>query len=207
MAEETGCIATGDLAPACGLGIMYAIRGACDVVFGSPDLSGRSIAVQGLGDIGWNLCRALVGSGAEISVADLDAELAARAAGEFGATKVSPEDILGMPVDVLAPCAVGGIVTTSNIESFRCRIVCGGANNILSDDAAAELLQQAGIVFVPDVLSNSGATVQGVLRRVRGAGDYLEEVAAIEDRTRSLLAVATEAGCTPLAAAMQRIRS
>ena len=141
-------------------GVLHGIRASVEHVFGSPELAGRSVLVQGVGAVGGDLARGLAQEGADVLVSDLDTELAARVAGEVGGAAVAPADALATACDVFSPCAAGGILGAETISRLRCRIVAGSANNQLAEPADAERLQAAGILYAPDYVINAGGVLQ-----------------------------------------------
>ena len=114
--------------------------------------------------------------------------------------------MLGASADVLAPCALGGVLSRDTVPAIRCGIICGAANNILAEQSVAKMLHDARITYVPDFLSNSGATVWGALTHIEGPGDYTERVAAIEERTANLIEMSRSAGRPPLEMALERLQ-
>jgi leucine dehydrogenase len=109
-------------------GVLHGIRASVEHVFGSHELAGRSVLIQGVGAVGGDLARGLAQEGAEVLVSDLDTELAARVAAEVGGAAVAPADALATACDVFSPCAAGGILGAETISRLRCRIVAGSAN-------------------------------------------------------------------------------
>ncbi|MDP6342661.1 MAG: Glu/Leu/Phe/Val dehydrogenase family protein, partial [Alphaproteobacteria bacterium] len=171
------------------------------------DLAGLTVAVQGLGNVGLPLCRYLRERGAELTVADVDADRVATAEREVQATAVAPEAIYRQPVDVFAPCALGGILNDGTIPHLAARIVCGGANNQLLSPSHDAALAARGIVYVPDYLANAGGVIDFHQESIDdSAGAVLAAVARIGDITRDVLAQASAAGETPLAIANRLVR-
>lgn len=151
---------SGDPSPSTARTVLGAIEHAVRVVHGSADLSGRRVGVIGAGKVGGSLVAQLAARGAQVLVADIDAERV-RAAEELpGVTGTTVEQLLRERLDVLAPCARGGIVTRAAVADLRAGIVCGAANNILADDELAADLQAAGVLYVPDFVANAGGIVQ-----------------------------------------------
>ena len=188
-------------------GVLAGIRAALGHVFGTPDPSGKTVLVQGLGDVGAPLARLLSAEGAELLLSDLDAALAGRLAAELGATVVSPDAALVTPCDVLAPCAVGGLLTAGSIPTLTCRIVAGSANNQLAEPADADRLAARGIVYAPDYIINGGGAM--VFALMHGGTDDEDElgrhVDGIGDAIGAILAKAAEDGVSPLTAAQRRV--
>ncbi|WP_420996601.1 Glu/Leu/Phe/Val dehydrogenase dimerization domain-containing protein [Cupriavidus sp. 30B13] len=136
-------------------GLESAIEAAAEVALGASSVSGLRIAIVGLGGIGTLLARALKAKGASLLLADIDPAREALAR-ELGATWCAPHDAMLAECDVLAPCALGGVVTPEVAGQLRCRVICGAANNILSHDAVAAQLRARGIDYVPDFIANAG---------------------------------------------------
>jgi leucine dehydrogenase len=184
-------------------GVLQGIRASIEHVFGSPELAGRSVLVQGVGSVGGDLARGLAQAGAEVLVSDLDAALASRVAAEAGGAVVAPPDALATACDVLSPCAAGGILGTETISRLRCRIVAGSANNQLAEPEDADRLHAAGILYAPDYVINAGGVLQ--LLGLEGLGwdeDELERnLAGIGGTLRELYGEADSAQITPSAAA------
>lgn len=154
-----GDLASGDPSPVTAQGIFNAIRCTARHRFGSDDLTGRRVAVQGLGHVGWHLAGLLRQAGARLVVADIDARQSARANAEFGAEVVGVEDILTVRADILAPCAIGGILNARTIEALNVAAVAGGANNQLATPADGDRLHARGILYAPDYVANAGGII------------------------------------------------
>lgn len=157
MPEERG--GSGDPSPATARGIMAAMRVVAGRLWGSEDLSGRTVAVQGVGKVGGSLVERLAKAGARTIVADTNEAAAADIAREHGSTVVSEEEILAIECDILAPCAMGGALTESTIPQLRCEAVVGAANNQLADPSAAGMLADSGVLYAPDFVVNAGGII------------------------------------------------
>ena len=121
------------------LGVLYAIQSCLKSVFGNEEIRGRAFAVKGLGSVGMELCRLLHEAGGVIFAADINSEKTSHAALKFPGIKiVPPSEIHKQQVDVYSPCALGGEFTEAVIEELRCRIVCGAANNQLTEERLCE---------------------------------------------------------------------
>lgn len=140
-------------------GVFLGIRASLRHVFGTESAAGRTVAVQGLGKVGYRLCRYLHEDGATLVVADIDAGRMKQAALEFGAVPCAPDAVLAVPCDVLAPCALGGIVNDASLGRLDCRIVAGAANNQLAEPRHGERLRQLGILYAPDYVINAGGII------------------------------------------------
>ena len=178
MARKTNHICglpqvSGDPSPFTAIGVWQGIKAAAKVVFGSDDLKGRTIAVQGLGKVGYPLCRHLHEEGAKLYVSNLhNKEMIEKAVEEFGAVPVSPDKILSQECDILAPCALGAVMNPETIPALNCKIVAGAANNVIFDDASGEALKARGIAYAPDFIINAGGVINAA---GEAAGDYNEE--------------------------------
>jgi leucine dehydrogenase len=141
-------------------GVFHGIRASLGHVYGSDELAGRSILIQGVGSVGAELASLLAEAGADLLVSDVATDRAEELAARVGATAVPPETVIATECDVYAPCAVGGTVNRDAIERLRCRIVAGSANNQLGAPADAERLRDAGILYAPDYVINAGGVMQ-----------------------------------------------
>ena len=151
---------SGDTAPDTAVGVFHGIRAACRFAFGTGDLSGRSVAVQGAGGVGMPLIAMLKQAGATVCASDIDANRIAQLEAQ-GIAVISSEAAIAADCDVLAPCAAGGVINERTIPGLRCRVVAGAANNQLEKPADAELLRRRGIVYAPDFVINSGGVLHG----------------------------------------------
>lgn len=135
---------------------------ACIAVRGVDGPRGLRIAVQGCGLVGGAVARGLHAAGARLVLADIDPSRARALAAEIGAEVCDAEQVLGADVDIVAPCAVGGVLTADVARELQAWAVCGAANNILADPSVAELLRKRGIIHVPDIIASAGAVVEGI---------------------------------------------
>ena len=205
---------SGDPSPATAHGVVAAMRAVVDRVWGTRSLEGRSVAVQGVGKVGAVLVELLAAEGVGLVVADVDRAATEWARSECGAAVVPPDEILFQEVDLLAPCALGGVIDAATVPRLRCRAVVGSANNQLAGDTDARRLADAGVLYAPDFVVNAGGIIN-ISEEMHPAGyaeeRALERVARIEDATRTILDTAEERGITTLEAARivaeQRISS
>jgi leucine dehydrogenase len=203
LATERG--GSGDPSPWTALGVEAAIRVACERVFGTPSLEGRSVAVVGVGSVGGRLAELLAAGGADLVLADIDdgrRELADR----LGARWTDPQSAFTADVDVLAPCALGAVLDEDTVPLLRCRAIAGAANNQLADDAVGALLAARDILWVPDFVANAGGVVN-IAVELEPEGYAIERaetrVRAVADTVRTVLDHADATGATPLTAAME----
>jgi leucine dehydrogenase len=195
---------SGDPSPATAWGVLHAMTAVADRVWGSPSLEGRHIVVLGVGKVGGDLARHLHDHGARLTLADVRADAVARLAAELGAEVVGVDEAVATECDVLAPCALGAVLSTATIPTLRCAAVCGAANNQLATDADGDALAERGILYAPDYVVNAGGviniadeTAEGGYSRERA----LARVATIAETLRRIFALADEQGLTPAAAA------
>ena len=199
-----GSASGGDSGPGTARGVFHAIRATVEHVFGSDDLSGRSVLVQGVGAVGANLAQELATAGARVLVSDVDE---ARAAAT-GFETVPAADVIGFEVDVFAPCAVGAVLNSDTIPLLNCRAVAGAANNQLLEPADADRLNERGILFAPDYVVNSGGVIYLIALVDEGLdADGIEaRLAGIADTLRGLFAEADADGITPSEAANRMVQ-
>jgi leucine dehydrogenase len=151
---------SGDPSPFTARGVWQGIKATAKVALGSDSLDGLTIAVQGLGKVGYDLCRLLHESGAKLIVANRSNKaVAEQAAAEFGATVVATEALLSQECDILSPNAMGAILNPTTIPTLRCKAVAGGANNQILDDASGLALKARGIYYAPDFVINGGGVI------------------------------------------------
>ncbi|MEI7027759.1 Leu/Phe/Val dehydrogenase [Paenibacillus sp. y28] len=140
-------------------GVMLGIQAALKQLDGSDRLAHRSITIQGLGKVGYFLCRYLSKAGAEITVCDIDPGRVKRVMEQFGARAAAVEHIYDTSCDVFAPCALGGILNSHTIPRLRCRVIAGAANNQLAAGRYGHMLHKLGILYAPDYVINAGGII------------------------------------------------
>ena len=151
---------SGNPAPPTAFGVYRDIRASLAHVFGSDDLEGRNVVIQGAGGVGSPLAEHLANAGASLVVADIDPARAHVIAGRVGGTAIAADDVFETDCDVYAPCAVGGVLSAETVPRLRCRIVAGSANNQLAESEAAELLRARGILYAPITSSMPAARLR-----------------------------------------------
>lgn len=181
----------GDPSPWTGLGVFRAMQAAAKYRWGSADLGGKRVAIQGCGNVGYNLAKELHTVGARLIVSDVDPQKVKTTVNAFDAETVSPEEIYSVDADVFAPCALGGIINDQTIPRLKASIVCGAANNQLLEQRHGDALEERDIVYAPDYVANSGGVLSGGAdlfgwseEKVRGA------VLGIYDTVLSVFAIA-----------------
>lgn len=151
--------AGGDPSPKTSFGIFKGIEAAVRFKLGNETVQGLTVAVQGVGHVGYYLCKFLHEAGAKLLVADMDDERVKRVTDEFGGQGVPLDEILGREVDVVAPCALGAILNEQSIPALQTGIVAGGANNQLHTTEDGQRLHDAGILYAPDYVINGGGII------------------------------------------------
>ena len=144
-------------------GVVRAMEAAAQERWGSPALVNRSVAIQGLGSVGAHLVRMLSERGARLVVTDVDPERIAVACVEQTLEVVEPDAILDVSVDILSPCALGGVLDANSIERLDVAVVCGAANNQLAVPDADARMRSRGISYVPDYVANAGGVISGAV--------------------------------------------
>ena len=193
----------GDPSPVTALGVLQGIRAAAQTLWGSTDLGARTVAVQGLGNVGGYLAGYLKDEGARIVGCDIDADAIASAR-EMGVEIVDPEAIYDVDCDIFAPCALGAILNDDTLPRLKAKAIAGGANNQLADAAThgAEIARR-GILYAPDFVINAGGLInvfqefigydqERALRRARGIYDNVLRVFEIARRDGIPTAVAAD---------------
>jgi leucine dehydrogenase len=171
---------SGDPSPYTAMGVRRGIEACAKFALGRSDLQGLKVAVQGVGHVGFHLCRQLHELGASLVVADIDASKTERAASELGAEVVSLDAIFRVPCDVFAPCALGSAINAETLPALQCKIVAGAANNQLDTPSLGQELMNRGILYAPDYAINAG----GLLNVAQEVAGYNESV--VRERTMDI---------------------
>ncbi len=195
----------GDSGPATAIGVLAAMRLTCVRLFGTEDLAGRRIVVQGAGSVGLPLLRLLHEEGADVAYGDVNPLAYERAHAELGLIHIPPETLYDAECDVFAPCALGGVLNEVTIPRLRCRAVVGSANNQLATPEDADRLAARGILYAPDFVVNSGGAVWLLGRESLGwsAAEAEEHITDTVRRTlERVYSLAEERAVTTTAAAL-----
>jgi leucine dehydrogenase len=204
----TGCSHTyggsGDPSPVTAYGVLYGIKACLLEVYGSSEVEGRTIALQGVGKVGYALCGYLVKAGAKVTIGDVDVDNLGRAVGDHGVDSVPLGDIHKLDVDVFAPCALGGVINDDTISEFRCKIIAGAANNQLARDEHGEKLRDLGILYAPDFVINAGGLIN-VEDELRGydRARAMQKVEGIYKQLQLIFAMARERNISTARAAVE----
>ncbi len=187
---------SGDPSPKTARGVFRAIQASARQKWGSADLKGRTVAIQGCGHVGHNLAGELARAGAKLLLADVDEQKVQNTIAQHGGTAVPIDAILSAKADIFAPCALGGILKEDSIPTIRAEIVAGGANNQLLEPHHGDMLEGRGVLYAPDYAANAGGVINGCCREMLGWDEKrtAEKIDAIYDTMMSIFAVASRDG-------------
>jgi leucine dehydrogenase len=171
--KETSYVAglqgrSGDPSPHTARGVFRAMQAAAKHQWGSDDLAGKTVAIQGCGHVGYFLAGELARVGAKVIVTDVDPAKVKHMVDDYGAIAVAPEEIYSAAADVFAPCALGGVLNDQTIPQLNAELVVGAANNQLLEPRHGDLLGQRGILYAPDYAANAGGVINGCCREMLG---------------------------------------
>lgn len=155
----TGAAASGDPSPVTALGVFRGIQQTARRAFGSDDLSGKTVAVQGVGSVGGYACGHLAEAGAKLYISDIDQEALEQVAKATGATIVAPDEIYDVDADIFSPNALGAIINDETLKRLKVKVIAGGANNQLNTQEMGEKVREAGILYAPDYVINGGGII------------------------------------------------
>ena len=151
--------ASGDPSPMTARGVWRGMKAAAKEAYGSDSLNGKTIAIQGLGHVGYYLAKHLHEEGAKLIVTDIHEDVIKRVVDEMGATVVGCEEIFGVEADIFAPCAMGAVINDETIPRFKFKIIAGAANNVLKEERHGDKLHELGIIYAPDYVINAGGVI------------------------------------------------
>ncbi|MEO0549378.1 MAG: Glu/Leu/Phe/Val dehydrogenase dimerization domain-containing protein [Pseudomonadota bacterium] len=155
----SGTAASGDPSPVTGKGVFLGIKQAALRAFGSDDLSGRTVAVQGVGSVGGYACQHLAEAGAKLLISDIDTEALALIKKTYDAEIVGIDDIYDAEADIFSPNALGAIINHKTLKRLKAKVIAGGANNQLASPEMGALVRDAGIIYAPDYVINGGGII------------------------------------------------
>jgi leucine dehydrogenase len=150
---------SGDPSPVTAHGVFRAVQASAKQRWGSDDLTGKTVAIQGCGNVGHYLAKELHEAGAKLIVSDIDPERAQRVANETGAQIVQGDEIYSVDADIFAPCALGGIINDETLPKFKFEVISGGANNQLLEPRHGDKLEEMGMQYAPDYVANAGGVI------------------------------------------------
>ena len=187
---ETG---SGNPSPVTAYGVFKGIQAALNEIYETDDLTGRTIAIQGLGAVGRLLAERLHEAGAKLYVTTRDQAKIGRAVADLGAIPVGLDEIYSVECDVFSPCARGAIINDKTIELLRCKIIAGAANNQLAEPKHGDMLEEKGILYVPDYVINSGGVINiidDISGRAYNRENALKNTAKIYDACKKVFEIA-----------------
>lgn len=168
-------------------GTVYGMKACAKEAFGGTQLSGLTVAIQGVGHVGYHLAKELHEEGAQLIISDLREGLTKKVADEFEAKVVPADEIYSVDCDVFAPCALGAIINDETIPQLRCKVVSGSANNQLKENAHGEALHKRGVLYAPDYVINAGGliavymewkgeTPEAIMKKIEEIESRIEEI-------------------------------
>lgn len=184
---------SGNPSPVTAFGVYRGMKAAAKEAFGTDILDGRTVSVQGLGNVAYKLCEYLHNEGAKLIVTDINQAAIDRVVNDFGAIAVGPNEIYAQDVDIFSPCALGAILNDDTIPQLKAKVIAGSANNQLQESRHGDQLHEIGIVYAPDYVINAGGVINvadelygynqdRALKRVEGIYDSIEKIFAISRR-------------------------
>ncbi len=184
---------SGNPSPITAFGVYKGILAAVNEVYGNHDLADKVISVQGLGMVGYDVCKYLHEAGAKLYVTDIDKDKVTRAVEMLNATAVAPEEIYSQSCDIFVPCAMGAVVNADTVDQFKCKIIAGSANNQLADEKYGEILREKGILYIPDYVINSGGVIN-VSEEMKGYNkeNAMAKAATIYDSVRRIIEISKQ---------------
>ena len=193
---KSGSSAGGDPSPLTALGVFLGIKAAVRERLGSDSLKDVSVAVQGVGHVGLNLCRLLHEAGAHLTIADVNRHNLQLARDELPVTEVAPNALLYSKVDVLAPCALGNVLTAQTIPNVQAKVVAGAANNQLATEEDGRRLAAREILYAPDYVINAGGIINVAHEYFGNSSEekVRAEIEEIPQRLSKIFAEASETG-------------
>ncbi|MBB65174.1 MAG: leucine dehydrogenase [Waddliaceae bacterium] len=168
VAALEGDTGSGDPSPFTAWGVFRGIQAVCRELWHSDLIRGKRIAIQGLGHVGYVLAEHLFWHGAELIVCDPHTESCEKAKHYLGAEVVGLDEILSVECDILAPCAIGGVINDQSIEKLRCSAIAGAANNLLLNPEHDQVLADKGILYAPDYVINAGGVINAAMEFEQG---------------------------------------
>lgn len=184
---------SGNPSPVTAFGVYRGMKAAAKEAFGTDSLSGKTVAVQGVGNVAYNLCKHLYEEGSMLVVTDIHKESVRRAVEEFGAKAVDPQEIYSVQCDIYAPCALGATINDLTIPQLKAKVIAGAANNQLKEARHGDALHERGIVYAPDYVINAGGVInvadelygynrERALKKVEAVYENIEKVIEISKR-------------------------
>ena len=195
---------SGDPSPATAAGILKGIQACLIEKTGNDQIKDRTVAIQGVGQVGFNLAKLLQKAGAKLILTDVCEERLCQAAKLLNAGIVAPAEIHRLQVDIFAPCALGGVLNAKTIPQIKAPIVAGGANNQFQDEKKhAPLLFKKGILHAPDYVINAGGLIQLYVKEILKKDDITPWIDRIGETMGKIFSISKKKGIPPLLVAHQ----
>ena len=184
---------SGDPSPVTAYGTYVGMKAAAKARWGSNSLAGKTVSVQGAGNVAYHLCRHLHEDGVRLNVTDIRPEKVKRVVDEFGAAGVAPDAIYDQKAHIYAPCALGATINDDTIPRLKVEIIAGAANNQLAEDRHGDELEKRGVLYAPDYVINGGGVINvyGEIHRwpaersLKKAGEIYETLLRIFEIARN----------------------
>lgn len=184
---------SGNPSPVTAYGVYVGMKATAKQAFGDDSLEGKTIAVQGVGNVSYNLCKYLHEEGAKLIVTDINKEAVQRAVEQFNAKAVDINDIYSVECDIFSPNALGAVLNDETIPQFKCRVIAGAANNVLKEERHGDMLYEQGFYYAPDYVINAGGVINvadellgynrdRAMKKVEGIYQNIEKVFEISKR-------------------------
>jgi len=186
-----GSGSSGDPSPVTAYGIYKGMQAAAKEAYGSESLKGKTVAVQGVGNVAYKLCEYLHNEGANLIVTDINQEAVNRAVKNFGARAVNPDEIYDVDCDIYSPCALGSTINDDTIPRLKAKVIAGSANNQLAESRHGDILHEKGIVYAPDYVINAGGVIN-VADELEGYNEKraMQKVETIYDNLEAVFKIA-----------------
>lgn len=209
---------SGNPSPMTAYGVFRGMQATAKVALGTDDLAGKTVAIQGLGSVGYALAEYVHQAGGQLIVTDINEDSVKRAVSELGAKAVGLTDIFSVNCDIFAPCALGAIVNDETINGLKCKAIAGSANNQLAEERHGDLLHARGILYAPDYVINSGGLINvadelegynadRAKMKVDNIYNIMGEIYAVSDREQIPSYAAADRMAENRIAQMQKVRS
>lgn len=150
---------SGNPSPVTAYGVYRGMKAAAKAAFGTDSLESKVVAIQGVGNVAYHLCKHLHDEGARLIVTDIHKEAVKRAVDDFGAKAVNPNEIYSVECDIYAPCALGAVINDDTIPQIKAKVIAGAANNQLQDTSHGDIIHKMGIIYAPDYVINAGGVI------------------------------------------------
>ncbi len=181
---------SGNPSPITAYGVYKGMKAAALEAFGTESLQGKTVAVQGVGNVAYHLCQYLHSEGAHLIVTDINESIVKKAVQTFQAVAVKPDDIYSVDCDIFSPCALGAVINEETIEQLKAKVIAGSANNQLKEDKHGQMLFERGIIYAPDYVINAGGVIN-VADELYGYNKEraMKKVEAIYDKIRQVIEI------------------